>query len=168
MTDRPHRDSWPIDPKEFGAALWRAREKAGLTRRDLAERTAIPEGRIRTIEAGRDGRTTRQRRARLERAIAAAMHERQSAASLPPSRRLVVDLTGLSDAQVEDVGPILRVAVSTYEYAHRSPTATIYRLHGRLIRKDPEAFERYLEKECQRKRLAGILFDRLCSAKVEP
>jgi ribosome-binding protein aMBF1 (putative translation factor) len=46
-------DGWPPTQAEFGAAVRRAREIAGLTRAELATRTGLAEATIRNVEGGR-------------------------------------------------------------------------------------------------------------------
>jgi transcriptional regulator with XRE-family HTH domain len=168
--DDPNPDGWPASPSEFAAALRQARQLAGLTLRDLAERTDIPVRILRDIEAGRHRKTSWRRRTRLRRVLDAAQRERDSGLDQPllTSRRLIVDLTGFSAAQLTDTPFVLRGAVGNYLDPYMHPAAYVCRRFGPESDQDPEVFERHLATACRRKRLASLLFDRLCAAKVEP
>ncbi len=47
-----HDDGWPQGPREFGAAVRRERETAGLTRIQLASRIGVVATTIRSVETG--------------------------------------------------------------------------------------------------------------------
>lgn len=58
-------DGWPQDRNEFGAAVRRAREKAGLSRAKLAERVGVSDTTMANVEIGHACRAS-TRRAILE------------------------------------------------------------------------------------------------------
>jgi signal transduction histidine kinase/DNA-binding XRE family transcriptional regulator len=54
---------WPTDPVEFGLAVRRTREAAGLTRAQLSQRALIADSTIRNVETGRHRPTAQKRNA---------------------------------------------------------------------------------------------------------